>query len=150
MLYRLIHVEYNFDKKDFLSLFLEVFPIDLKRYIDACFSGEKLSAKLVQVGQLANHYSSYIQIYPIFIFESYIYQLLCAIDYLHRRAIVSFFFIQVEKSATRSFRIHTRSCRINEILYESDKNSSSLKSYIRSYYIFVQGCYIHFICTNNL
>ncbi|CAF1349279.1 unnamed protein product [Adineta steineri] len=64
---KLAHVEYNFDKKDFLSFFLEIFPIDLKRYIDACLSTERLSSKLIQ---------------------SYTYQILCAIDYLHRRAII--------------------------------------------------------------
>lgn len=42
-------MEYNFDNKDFLSFFLEVFPIDLKRYMDACLSSEKLSSKLTQV-----------------------------------------------------------------------------------------------------
>jgi hypothetical protein len=47
--FRLIRIEYNLDKKDFLSFFLEIFPIDLKRYMDACLSTERLSPKLVQV-----------------------------------------------------------------------------------------------------
>ncbi|CAF3893564.1 unnamed protein product [Rotaria sp. Silwood2] len=64
---KLIHVEYNLNKKDFLSFFLEMFPIDLKRYMDACLSTERLSAKLIQ---------------------NYTYQILCAIDYLHRHAII--------------------------------------------------------------
>jgi hypothetical protein len=42
-------VEYNLDKNDFLSFFLEIFPIDLKRYMEACTCTERLSSKLVQV-----------------------------------------------------------------------------------------------------
>lgn len=44
-------MEFNLDKKDFLSFFLEIFPIDLKRYMDACLSTERLSPKLVQVNR---------------------------------------------------------------------------------------------------
>lgn len=42
-------MEYNLDNKDFLSFLLEIFPIDLKRYMDACLSTERLSSKLIQV-----------------------------------------------------------------------------------------------------
>ena len=49
--FRLIRVEYNLDYRDFLSLVLEIFPIDLKRYMDACLPVERLSIRLVQVSE---------------------------------------------------------------------------------------------------
>lgn len=64
---KLIRVEYNLSKKDFLSFVLEMFPIDLKRYMDACLLKERLSPNLI---------------------ESYTHQILIGIDYLHRCAII--------------------------------------------------------------
>jgi len=57
----LIRVEYNLEKKDFLSFFLEMFPTDLKRYMDACLSTERLSPKLIQVDKDKNKSSFYFQ-----------------------------------------------------------------------------------------
>lgn len=102
--FRLIRVEYNLEKKDFLSFFLEMFPTDLKRYMDACLSTERLSPKLIQVDKDKNKSSFYFQ--WICFSKSYTYQILSAVDYLHRRAIVnrivcSFYFIRF-----RIFKIH--------------------------------------------
>lgn len=49
---------------------------------------------------------------------------------------ILFKLIQIEKVDTRSYKILVRSWYLNEIIQESDKKSSSLISYIKSYYIF--------------
>ena len=59
-------------------------------------------------------------------------------------------YTKVEKSEIRSYDLHTRSCSVDEIFQESDKNSSFPRSCTRSYYIFFEWSYIHFIYTNNL
>jgi hypothetical protein len=43
---------------------------------------------------------------------------------------------QVEKADIRSYKILTRACYLGEILQESDKKSSFLQTYIKSYCIF--------------
>jgi hypothetical protein len=58
--FRLIRVEYNLDKKDFLSFVLEILPIDLKRYMDTCLCTERLSPKLIQV---INEYKIFINLF---------------------------------------------------------------------------------------
>lgn len=95
--FRLIRVEYNLGYKDFLSFVLEIFPVDLKRYMDACLPVERLSLRLAHVSWEKGMFLD-VNVFSLSCRQCYFHQILSAIDYLHRRAIVNFRFLSLSSS----------------------------------------------------